>query len=145
MNKKGFTLVELLATIAIIAIIATLAVPNIISMVSNGKTKSVISDAKEIIAQTKQYRVKNPTITEVKLKDLDIDLDHDGNKETDIDAYGNTYDKDDSKVTITTSISPSNGYKEYIYTITLKAGDHYLKYGNSNKIKEQDLENATYE
>lgn len=136
MNKKGFTLVELLATIAIIAIIATLAVPNIISMVSNGKTKSVISDAKEIIAQAKKertgiyyddendkYKLKNGNeidydlinkVYTISLEDLDIDLDPNNDESVtngtpDKDAYGNAYDKDSTIVKIKEAYQKENG------------------------------------
>ena len=164
MNKKGFTLVELLATIAIIAIIATLAVPNIISMVSNGKTKSVIADAKEIIAQAKKERVKyaGDYPYEITLKDLDIDLDpnNDESDESnpDKDAYGNAYDKDNTKVKITEAYQNEDGescskgnlgcFKTYVYSIKYVAGEHKLTHENAEDdgyIKEQDLENATYE
>lgn len=40
MNNKGFTLVELIATIAIIALIATVSVPAVNSVVNNSKQKN---------------------------------------------------------------------------------------------------------
>ena len=36
-NKKGFTLVELLAVIAILAILVILAIPNVIKLYNNAK------------------------------------------------------------------------------------------------------------
>ena len=36
-NKKGFTLVELLAVIALLALLMGIAVPNIISTINNSK------------------------------------------------------------------------------------------------------------
>ena len=50
MNKKGFTLVELLAVIAIVAIISLIAVPNIINIVDNIKKNNMIDDAKKLIS-----------------------------------------------------------------------------------------------
>lgn len=50
MNKKGFTLVELLAVIAILVILVLLAVPNVLSMFKFNKAKKdvFLPDAKNI-------------------------------------------------------------------------------------------------
>lgn len=48
-NKKGFTLVELLAVIVILAIILAIAVPGISNMMANARRNAFISDAKMII------------------------------------------------------------------------------------------------
>ena len=53
MKNKGFTLVELLAVIAIIAILAGIAIPNILSMLENAKKEDFIKDAKAVLAQAK--------------------------------------------------------------------------------------------
>ena len=42
MNKKGFTLVELLAVITLIAIIAGMAVPNVMSSIENSKKNTFL-------------------------------------------------------------------------------------------------------
>lgn len=52
-NEKGLTLIELLAVIVILAIIALIAIPAIGSIVSNSKSKAVLSDATTIIAGAK--------------------------------------------------------------------------------------------
>ena len=48
MNKKGFTLVELLAVIAILAILVILALPNVIGMFNNAKKDIFLTEAKTI-------------------------------------------------------------------------------------------------
>ena len=57
MNKKGFTLVELIAVVVIIGIIAVIATPNIVNMIDNGKKDQFIADAKEMISKAK-YQIK---------------------------------------------------------------------------------------
>ena len=56
MNKKGFTLVELLAVIAILAILVLVAVPNVLSMFNKAKKDSFLNDARNIYKEvTKKY------------------------------------------------------------------------------------------
>lgn len=50
-NRKGFTLVELLAVITIMAIIAVIATPNIISLLERSKKTDFVTDAKEFASK----------------------------------------------------------------------------------------------
>ena len=116
MNKKGFTLVELLAVIAIMALIAGISVPNIINMLDKGKQEDFIKDAKSIVAKAKyRYNMEKykdmfdsdncpsteSTCSCIKAKDL--------NFSTETDAYGYTYDKENSYVAVC-----DNTYKIYL-------------------------------
>ena len=47
-NKKGFTLVELLAVIAILAILVIIALPNVMSLFNNAKKSSFETEVKQI-------------------------------------------------------------------------------------------------
>ena len=49
MNKKGFTLVELLAVIAILAILILLVTPNILSMFNEGKESVFVQQGQRIL------------------------------------------------------------------------------------------------
>ena len=49
MNRKGFTLVELLAVIALLALLAGLAVPNIMSTINNNKRRTFLMDAERMV------------------------------------------------------------------------------------------------
>ena len=49
MNKKGFTLVELLAVIAILAILVIIALPNVMGMFNSAKLSSFETEVKNII------------------------------------------------------------------------------------------------
>ncbi|AMA63086.1 MULTISPECIES: prepilin-type N-terminal cleavage/methylation domain-containing protein [Kurthia] len=52
-NEKGLTLIELLAVIVILAIIALIAIPAIGNIISNSKSKAILSDATTIVAGAK--------------------------------------------------------------------------------------------
>ncbi len=52
MNKKGFTLVELLAVIAILALLVIIALPNVLSMFNNAKKNSFLTEAKTIYKES---------------------------------------------------------------------------------------------
>ena len=57
-NKKGFTLVELLAVIVILAIILVIAVPQILNTINSARLGAFRSTAKLLISQAeKQYLV----------------------------------------------------------------------------------------
>ena len=54
MNRRGFTLVELLAVIAILAILVIIALPNIMSMFNQARKNSFTTE----LALMKKYIVK---------------------------------------------------------------------------------------
>ena len=53
-NKKGFTLVELLAVIAILAILVIIALPNVMGMFNEAKKSSFTTEVKEVYKQAQQ-------------------------------------------------------------------------------------------
>ena len=56
MNKKGFTLVELLAVIAILAILVIIALPNVLKMFNDSKKNSFLTEAKTVYNEvSKKY------------------------------------------------------------------------------------------
>jgi len=59
MNKKGFTLVELLIVIAIIGIVAAIAVPNLLTALQKGKQKATMGDIKTIGGAVESYMSDN--------------------------------------------------------------------------------------
>lgn len=52
-NKKGFTLTELLAVIVILGIVLSLVIVNVIKLKNNSQKEQYIADAKTFIADTK--------------------------------------------------------------------------------------------
>ena len=56
-NSKGFTLVELLATIVILGLLLVVAVPTVMNMVDNNRNKMYIDAAKKLVAQA-EYQMR---------------------------------------------------------------------------------------
>ena len=61
-NKKGFTLVELLAAIVILGILSVFALPTITRMFESSRNKMYVSDAKKLISLV-EYRLKASSTT----------------------------------------------------------------------------------
>ena len=80
MNKKAFTLVELLAVIVILAIILVIAVPKVINIINDSKKATLESTAKMVASAAEKKRVQNAVLgreenitceTVSKLNDID--------------------------------------------------------------------------
>ena len=69
-NKKGFTLVELLAVIVILAIILAIAVPGISGIINSAKKGSFESDVKMIVTGI-EYKLLESTVTGTAAPDVD--------------------------------------------------------------------------
>ena len=73
MNKKGFTLVELLAVIAILAILVIIALPNVLKMFNDSKKNSFLTETKTIYSEvSKKYiseSMKGNKLTYISSKD----------------------------------------------------------------------------
>jgi len=58
MNKKGFSLIELIVVIAILAIIAAIAIPRFATIMANSEVKSDIATAEEICNMARLQEVE---------------------------------------------------------------------------------------
>ncbi len=58
-NKKGFTLVELLAVIAILAILVLIALPNILNLYRNARENSFVEETQNIIRSAQQKYIED--------------------------------------------------------------------------------------
>ena len=65
-NKKGFTLVELLAVIAILAILVIIALPNVINMFNNAKKQVFLTEAQTVASTSEKKFLSNSISGETK-------------------------------------------------------------------------------
>ena len=127
MNKKGFTLVELITVVVILGILALIVVPNITRLLNSGKNEQMKNDAKELISKAKYY-YKMDGKTEFELGDLWSDTSR-------TDGYGDKYDD-------TSSITYDNDKKTF--TITLKTENHCLSSDKDkcSNVNEENIDSA---
>ena len=59
MNKKGFTLIEVLAVLLILSVIALITTPIIINVIKDSKEKAFINDANSLVESIRTYQANN--------------------------------------------------------------------------------------
>ena len=89
MNKKGFTLAELVAVIALIALITIIALPNVRNLQNKNKDEEykIYKDMMVEYAKT-NYKYKSGTDTYICLKDLNINDIKINNIKNNVDCVG---------------------------------------------------------
>lgn len=72
-DNRGFTLVELLATMAVLSIIMLITIPNVIGVVQKNKNKTFVEDAKKLVSMAKyeHNKVLNASNTTYYISTLD--------------------------------------------------------------------------
>ena len=119
MNKKGFTLVELLAVIAILAILVIIALPNVLSMFNEAKKDTFLTEAKTIFKEvSKKY----------------ISETMKGNKITYISS------EDDSKLDLNSSSNIKYCVKMdnrgVVTSMKIGNGEYYILYDGSKELSD---------
>lgn len=105
-NKKGFTLVELIVTIAILSVLVLLAVPRFGGHIQDAQLAKGIANAKSIENASRLYymdnddwpRLTDDPYTDEELKDFSERIYDITGKEVDIDPDGNYYNIDYNKL-----------------------------------------------
>ena len=138
-NKKGFTLVELLAVIVVLAILVLLAMPRVTSMMEKSRVNSFAVEANEIlkVAQTAYNdRLLNGTDDATSANYVCYTVDQ-------LIAYG-YLDKDKGEIVgaivlqLPTASATDQSVKTYMY---LSKGDYYMK-NVKTKAKNTNVEEA---
>jgi prepilin-type N-terminal cleavage/methylation domain-containing protein len=108
-NKNGFTLIELMTTLAVIAIISALTIPNMIGWVSNRRIRSAVEEISAVAQLARQRAIREN-------ENVVITMDLGGDKcEVFIDA-DNDHIRDGSEA-IVESIFIPKGVNMYEYKI----------------------------
>lgn len=94
MDKKGFTLIELILVIGIIGVILAFAIPNVTTTLEKNKKDQMIADAKDMAEKAKNYILINGCKEKLILDVLDT------NKEIKNSPYGGEYDRNGSYVMV---------------------------------------------
>ncbi len=109
MNRKGFTLIELMGVIIILSIVMLIAVPNITSILDKNKRDTYIADAKKLITQA-EYAIRSNQFEKPASNELvKVTLNYLATNDIKKDPDGNPYSLTDSYVVIVRK----DGYLEY--------------------------------
>lgn len=138
MNKKGFTLIELIVVVGIIGVILLFALPNITSTLERNKKDEMINDAKDAIEKAKNYLLTHKECSD-KLKDTEtfvyICLDTiDSSNDIKDSPFGSLYDRGRSCVTIRYDF-PSY---VYVYKVNLITDNWWYLSAESSQLNSSD-------
>ena len=75
-KKKGFTLIELVAVMAIIAILSAAFIPRFGNYITQAKKVSILNEAKSIVTAYESVKYKSPTKNETETLGSDLQGDN---------------------------------------------------------------------
>lgn len=124
-NKRGFTLVELLAAMVILGIIMAVAVPNIMGILNNSRASAYVEDAKKLMSLAEYKFRSDSSITKPSVgKCTVLTLNYLDNSEFENSPNSGSYNKHMSMVVIKNEgADSSNKYVYYVHLAEILDGD----------------------
>ena len=135
-NKKGFTLVELLAAIVILGILAIFALPMVTRMIDSSRNKMYVEDARKLIARA-EYQMKASSSTIIKPDEGDciiISMAYLQASEITTAPNGGEYNQDQSYVVIKNAGNDKYDYAAAIVEDLKKGGHKGILLTDDNRL-----------
>ena len=138
-NKKGFSVVEILAVIVILGILITISAPAVLKYIDSSTKKGYDSIARSAREGAESYLMDTPSFSgEIQIKDLV----EDGLLEKPIDPDDGSYICDGS-VAYELVTGSDEGLDEYKYTVNLCCSEYEIAYefpgGETKNIQQADF------
>jgi len=140
MNKKGFTLVELLAVIVVLAVIMLLAVNAVIPQMTKARKNAFVTEAENVINSASTY-YQSAILTGIPAGDTSTVTATGGCiKVNELKGDYLEKDDDDFKGSVKIEIGADNVAK---YTVWLSNGEYLIEGKSGDEIKEANVTSST--
>lgn len=150
-NNKGFTLIELIASMVILAMLMAITIPNVVGILAQNKKSAYKEDAGKLVSTAKykiaqQKKNKDFVLPDANNACIVMSLGYLDNSEFGSAPNGGEYNKDQSYVIVqrTPGEAGSVTYKYYVRLLETKKNKHTgIELTEYGKIEKDDFDVAT--